>query len=688
MPRSAVIMTFLAGALALVSLDARPAASAIVYMGPYEANKTLTQAFSAMKSGDTLIIRDGTYRGTDNVILSTWGGGGPHVPPSGSPQAYTIIRAEHEGQVTFDGEETRTIFDISHGDFQYIEFYGLKWVDSVATAVTFNGGTISHIKFFRCGAKIHDPTDNTSTWSISAGSYILLEECYAWGAGRYGFKVQNLVAGGASKVVVRRCVVRLDDANATSSEGSLPIGGFISYDAPEVEFQNCIVIDSDSSYWKNFSYAQGLFGLRPSAGGTNDLCHDVAFRGCVALNALGWTHGSAEDSYQPTFSLTNEVEGHPNLVENSVGWDVMRAVQFSSDGNPPTDPRPEMRNLTFKMGEDSKAKGISWSNPPIWHVKNSTFINRYTGLWPVLLGVYSDYNAVYTEGADWMTWSVGPGAADYTDLNGTEYNPMTGFPGASPSTVGNGTPAFKYITRIEKGSNLTGTGENGADRGATVVKRYGVDGSLWGDPGYNTLTDKDLWPFPYEAQIRADMRAYSPAGGPDGTRGFCADGQTLTNYIWGYLGNAVPPLGLVATPGGGSVTLSWARPADLALATVTGFNIYRVDGGQRSFVGLVDGNATYTATVTGLDSSSSYTFAMTTVDAQKGESGISDNATATPLDGPGAAPPKTTPLITWATPAPIVQGTTLSGAQLNATANVPGTFVYTPSAGTVLPAGV
>ncbi len=48
---------------------------------------------------------------------------------------------------------------------------------------------------------------------------------------------------------------------------------------------------------------------------------------------------------------------------------------------------------------------------------------------------------------------------------------------------------------------------------------------------------------------------------------------------------------------------------------------------------------------------------------------------------------KATPTITWATPAAITFGTMLSAAQLNATANVPGTFVYTPSAGTLLSAG-
>jgi photosystem II stability/assembly factor-like uncharacterized protein len=45
------------------------------------------------------------------------------------------------------------------------------------------------------------------------------------------------------------------------------------------------------------------------------------------------------------------------------------------------------------------------------------------------------------------------------------------------------------------------------------------------------------------------------------------------------------------------------------------------------------------------------------------------------------------PVITWPTPAAIVQGTPLSAAQLDAAASVAGTFVYSPAAGTVLAAG-
>ena len=52
-----------------------------------------------------------------------------------------------------------------------------------------------------------------------------------------------------------------------------------------------------------------------------------------------------------------------------------------------------------------------------------------------------------------------------------------------------------------------------------------------------------------------------------------------------------------------------------------------------------------------------------------------------------AADGNSSALISWGTPAPISYGTALSSTQLNAKANVAGTFVYTPAAGAVLKAG-
>src|SRR6185369_833518 len=48
---------------------------------------------------------------------------------------------------------------------------------------------------------------------------------------------------------------------------------------------------------------------------------------------------------------------------------------------------------------------------------------------------------------------------------------------------------------------------------------------------------------------------------------------------------------------------------------------------------------------------------------------------------------KLTPIVTWLPPADITYGTPLGATQLNATADAPGTFAYTPAAGAVLGGG-
>ncbi len=66
------------------------------------------------------------------------------------------------------------------------------------------------------------------------------------------------------------------------------------------------------------------------------------------------------------------------------------------------------------------------------------------------------------------------------------------------------------------------------------------------------------------------------------------------------------------------------------------------------------------------------------------------NSQATdPSNASTLAPPgrRAAPAVTWPTPGPISYGEKLSAAQLNATASVPGKFVYTPGPGYVLPTG-
>ena len=90
--------------------------------------------------------------------------------------------------------------------------------------------------------------------------------------------------------------------------------------------------------------------------------------------------------------------------------------------------------------------------------------------------------------------------------------------------------------------------------GAVVLKRYGVTGTRWGEPGYDQLTTEDLWPWAYQDKIKAVFREVNnvPSGNNPSTnntlRGFAANGNglyggpiTLTSYIWEMTGTPCPP---------------------------------------------------------------------------------------------------------------------------------------------------
>jgi hypothetical protein len=136
-----------------------------------------------------------------------------------------------------------------------------------------------------------------------------------------------------------------------------------------------------------------------------------------------------------------------------------------------------------------------------------------------------------------------------------------------------------------------------------------------------------------------------------------AQALTVTVTVSGGSGNFTPT---------GSITLISGSYASAATTLSGGSATINVPAGV-----LAAGPDVLTASYTP-DSTSSSTYNTAT--------GISSAITVT-------TPAKTTPTITWSTPAAIVYGTALSATQLNATASIAGTFSYAPPLGTVLTAG-
>jgi len=211
---------------------------------------------------------------------------------------------------------------------------------------------------------------------------------------------------------------------------------------------------------------------------------------------------------------------------------------------------------TFVDIFDDSSSGF-WDGTGVSRVRDNPIVTNSLFVGNVHYGVsglseYSDYNLYYNNGQNYHSCTASP--HDYSSENGNEINVLW--------SESNSTGGLKYPVRIEDGSNLQGVGEGGADIGANIIKRYGVSGTLYGETGYNTLTDEDLWPFPNEDKIKERMKVYNRwdpydnidpnnASNPDtyvnGARGFCADGNglyggsiTLTSYIWESLGNPCP----------------------------------------------------------------------------------------------------------------------------------------------------
>jgi hypothetical protein len=120
-------------------------------------------------------------------------------------------------------------------------------------------------------------------------------------------------------------------------------------------------------------------------------------------------------------------------------------------------------------------------------------------------------------------------------------------------------------------------------------------------------------------------------------------------------------------------TITWPNPAAITYGTA-------LSGVQLDATASVPGTFVYLATAGTVLGAGTQTLSVTFTPTD-GTDYNPTMATATLMVN------KATPNITWANPASITYGTSLSGTQLNATASVPGTFVYSPAAGTILGAG-
>ncbi|MES2390172.1 MAG: Ig-like domain repeat protein [Acidobacteriota bacterium] len=239
-------------------------------------------------------------------------------------------------------------------------------------------------------------------------------------------------------------------------------------------------------------------------------------------------------------------------------------------------------------------------------------------------------------------------SVSFTPTDAADYNATTG---GTTINVGKATPTITWSTPagITYGTALSATQLN-----ATAT---GTLGAVAGTFNYTPAAGTVL-----SAGSQALNVTFTPTDAVDynGATG----GTTIA------VGKATP-------------TINWSAPAPISYGTALSGT--QLNATATGISGAVAGTFVYTPAAGTVLSAGTQALSVTFTPTD-----VTDYSTA--IGGTSITVGKATPVLTWPPPAAIVQGTPLSGTQLNATAAgvsgaLAGTFVYTPAAGTVLAAG-
>jgi len=571
----------------------------------------LKEGMANLTSGGTLVMLDGTYSGEDNLIGRVNSGNLQH-PPSGTEGAYTTVMAKHPGSVVLmDGAMVSLKGLPGYEPVSYAAFKGFFVIDGQVGAHGYPNDATTiphHIKFIRNGAQ--GGSDKREPFNTSYSDTILFENNYAFGGGRYKFTSYL-----ASNLVWRRNVARYDHGPVYDE----PKGTYSVYSSMDAFLSNNIAVDGDKPDFLDQGEIAGEFATPTTAGPTR-----ARFQRNIQLN-----------SDMMFSNLSKKSTDSDAELSHMVSWDVRPnntyVKSFASgwlDHITMGDVTPRDNTNGFFHGWGGKFRGVT--NSILHNFKNGDMFNDVS---TADNHETLDGRIVDRYGADTLNITNFDGAlnAYNSDIaNITDINPI--------QSESNPTGSLRYITRIERDTSLSTLDQDGKGLGATVMTFVGKSGTFFGEPGYDEETHIPMWPFPMEHVIKEKMAAYSYTGNTytgteynrvvsgtgtiSGERGFAVEGQSLTNYIWGYLGNVVPPLNVTASTGENSITIQWNAGPEISLKKVTGYNVYDYDiaTGERILLEQLAADQ-FVTKINGVDGDTQYTLAVTALEGAK-ESGI------------------------------------------------------------------
>lgn len=456
----------------------------------------LQAAIDELEPGDTLILKNGIYR----QPLELRNVHGTEAQP-------ITIRAEHDGNVTIDGELKRRAIFIKNSS--YIRLSGIfardGWSEWDKNAVFIDNS--HHIFLHRVTAYRAETLDrNQFHFKIGEGSHhVLLEDIAGYGSAR---KIFNADAN-THHIIVRRFFSRWDSFDRTVDPDPnvwIVAAGF--YGGERVGhhnvFENVMSFQGKNPNLPSHDIGAGGGDWHKVLGSVslNSNADPFYFSGCsnclfqdnVAVTPTGKRGFVSSLSRMPYLApAENNVVLNFTWISNEAQSTGVTLGRSEADGD-----TLDIKNSFFQGTESSTAFALSGdqSQGELTHS-----YNLFYGFDP--LNLYRDFHLQERLG--------------YTDKSTDEImeeqteNLLSEDPfGALLATYGNG--AYLMASRTA----LAGQGEAGVNVGAEVLFQYE---SKWDPedeeaPVLTTLTDEPLWPWPMEERICAETARIG-----DGTHG-------------------------------------------------------------------------------------------------------------------------------------------------------------------------
>jgi hypothetical protein len=279
---------------------------------------------------------------------------------------------------------------------------------------------------------------------------------------------------------------------------------------------------------------------------------------------------------------------------------------------------------------------------------------------------------VVTQAAPLITWS-NPASIIYgTALSNTQLNATSSVPGtfAYTPTIGNVPPAGTDTLSVTFTPTDT-TNYSTVTKTVTLIVNQDAPVITWAPPASITYgTALSAAQLNATASVPGTM-VYTPAVGAVPTAGTDTLSVTFTPTDTTNYTTVTKTVSLTVTQAAPVIT--WAPPASIIYGTA-------LSGTQLNATASVPGTMAYTPAAGSIPTAGTDTLSVPFTPTD-----TTNYTTATKTVTITVT--HATVVITWAPPASITYGTALSSTQLNATASVPGTMIYTPAAGSIPAAG-